>query len=53
MTTYISILRGINLGGHNTIKMAIYLYCRNGYGKTKLSNKFPENKLKVVATTRN
>jgi uncharacterized protein (DUF1697 family) len=31
----------------------IYLYCPNGYGKTKLSNTFLENKLKVNATTRN
>ena len=32
---------------------AIYLYCPNGYGNTKLSNSFIENKLKVKATTRN
>jgi uncharacterized protein (DUF1697 family) len=32
---------------------AIYLFCPNGYGNTKLSNNFFENKLKVVATTRN
>lgn len=31
----------------------IYLFCPNGYGRTKLSNNFFENKLKVVATTRN
>ena len=31
----------------------IYLHCPNGYGKTKLSNIFIENKLKVGATTRN
>ena len=31
----------------------IYLYCPGGYGNTKLSNNFFENKLKVVATTRN
>jgi uncharacterized protein (DUF1697 family) len=31
----------------------IYLYCPNGYGNTKLSNNFFENKLKVTATTRN
>jgi uncharacterized protein (DUF1697 family) len=31
----------------------IYLYCPNGYGKTKLSNTFFEKKLKVGATTRN
>ena len=31
----------------------IYLSCPNGYGSTKLSNSFFENKLKVKATTRN
>ncbi|MEK6481224.1 DUF1697 domain-containing protein [Catalinimonas sp. 4WD22] len=31
----------------------IYLYCTNGYGKTKLSNDFFEKKLKQPATTRN
>lgn len=31
----------------------VYLYCPNGYGITKLSNNFLENKLKVIATTRN
>jgi len=31
----------------------VYLHCPNGYGKTKLSNIFIENKLKVKATTRN
>jgi uncharacterized protein (DUF1697 family) len=32
---------------------AIYIYCPNGYGRTKLTNNFFENKLKVSATTRN
>jgi uncharacterized protein (DUF1697 family) len=32
---------------------SIYLYCPNGYGRTKLSNNYFENKLKVIATTRN
>ena len=32
---------------------AVYLYCPNGYGKTKLNNSFLETKLKVKATTRN
>jgi uncharacterized protein (DUF1697 family) len=31
----------------------IYILCPNGYGNTKLSNNFFENKLKVTATTRN
>lgn len=30
-----------------------YVYCPNGYGKTKLSNSFLELNLKVSATTRN
>ena len=32
---------------------AIYLFCPKGYGNSKLSNTFFENKLKVMATTRN
>jgi uncharacterized protein (DUF1697 family) len=31
----------------------VYLYCPNGYGRTKLSNSLFENKLKQRATTRN
>ena len=31
----------------------IYLYCPNGYGRTKLNNNIFEKKLNVVATTRN
>jgi len=31
----------------------IYLYCPNGYGRTKFSNNFFEKKLKKTATTRN
>jgi uncharacterized protein (DUF1697 family) len=31
----------------------VYLYCPNGYGKSKLSNTFLEHKLGVEATTRN
>ncbi len=31
----------------------IYLFCPNGYGRTKLSNTFFERKLGVPATTRN
>ncbi|HED05756.1 MAG TPA: DUF1697 domain-containing protein, partial [Ignavibacteria bacterium] len=31
----------------------VYLYCPNGYGKSKLSNTFLENKLGISATTRN
>ena len=32
---------------------AIYLFCPNGYGNTKLNNNFFESKLKLTATTRN
>lgn len=31
----------------------VYLYCPNGYGKTKLTNNFFESVLNVSATTRN
>lgn len=31
----------------------IYLYCPNGYGRTKFNNTFFERKLKLTATTRN
>lgn len=31
----------------------VYLYCPDGYGTSKLTNSFFENKLKVTATTRN
>jgi uncharacterized protein (DUF1697 family) len=31
----------------------VYLYCPNGYGKSKLTNNFIEKKLGVDATTRN
>lgn len=34
-------------------RTTLYLYCGNGYGKTKLTNNFIENKLDVNATTRN
>jgi len=33
--------------------MAIYLFCPNGYAKTKLSNSFFERKLGMPVTTRN
>ena len=31
----------------------VYLFCPNGYGRTKLTNTFFENRLKTTATTRN
>jgi len=35
------------------VELAIYLFCPNGYGKTKLSNAFFERKLGMPVTTRN
>jgi len=35
------------------LQKTVYLFCPNGYGKTKLTNSFFESKLKVTATTRN
>ena len=35
------------------INRAVYLYCPNGYGNTKLSNTYLEKSLKTSATTRN
>lgn len=35
------------------IDREIYLYCPNGYGRTRLSNDFFERKLHITATTRN
>ena len=35
------------------IENAIYLYCPNGYGNTKLNNNLFEKKLKIATTTRN
>lgn len=31
----------------------VYLYCPNGFGRTKLSNNFIEKKLNIIATSRN
>jgi len=31
----------------------VYVFCPNGYGRTKLNNNFFERKLKIAATTRN
>ncbi len=34
-------------------QQVVFLYCPNGYGRTRLTNTFWEQKLKVTATTRN
>lgn len=31
----------------------VYLYCKNGYGRSKLNNNLVEKKLSVIASTRN
>jgi uncharacterized protein (DUF1697 family) len=38
---------------YQIISKEVYLYCPNGYGRTKLNNNIFESKLKVKATTRN
>ncbi len=53
----------INTGVLNKVKLSleeyvicekeIYLYCPEGYGRSKLSNNLIESKLKITATTRN
>lgn len=35
------------------IEKTVYLYCPNGFGRTKLSNNNIETKLKIAATSRN
>lgn len=42
-----------NADRYEVIEDRIYLYCPNGYGRTKLSNNFIESKLNVSATSRN
>ena len=37
----------------HVVGQEVYLFCPNGYGRTKLSNQFFERKLNVAATTRN
>ncbi len=34
-------------------RQEIFLFCPDGYGRTKLNNTFFERKLKISATTRN
>lgn len=48
-------LKQLNFQADDFIEIGnvIYLYCPGGYGNTKLTNNFFENKLKLTATTRN
>ncbi len=38
---------------YRIIEKVIYVYCPDGYGRTKINNMFFERKLKTTATTRN
>jgi uncharacterized protein (DUF1697 family) len=51
----IPLLKEVDLKNDNyeIVDQAIYLYCPDNYSKTKLTNGYLENKLKVIATTRN
>jgi|ERR1043166_2438565 uncharacterized protein (DUF1697 family) len=53
--TATSSLQALAVNGEqfHVLGQQIYLYCPNGYGRTKLSNNAIEKKLSVVATTRN
>ena len=35
------------------VRQNVYIYCSNGYGKTKINNQYFEKRLHVQATTRN
>ncbi|MFV2060760.1 MAG: DUF1697 domain-containing protein [Gammaproteobacteria bacterium] len=48
LNKYVKLPEKLNIKGKE-----VYLYCPNGYGKSKLSNTFIEKKLEVAATTRN
>ena len=53
--TAVTALKGLAAGKERfcILNQEVYLYCPNGYGRTKLSNTNIEKKLSVVATTRN
>jgi uncharacterized protein (DUF1697 family) len=48
LLTYVKEPEILNIIGKN-----VYLYCPNGFGRTKLSINFIEKKLNVIATSRN
>lgn len=53
-----ALLTGLAVTGSNADEFfiagnVVYIFCPNGYGRTKLNNNFFENKLKIPATTRN
>jgi uncharacterized protein (DUF1697 family) len=54
-TTSVEKLKSTDFGADHfeLLDKAIYVYCPTGYGNTKLTNTFFENKLKVTATSRN
>ena len=51
--TQLENLQLTNNDEYQILGKSIYLYCPNGYGKTKLTNNFFEKKIKTSATTRN
>ncbi len=38
---------------YHIVNNIVYVYCKNGYGNTKLTNNFFEKKLRLNSTTRN
>jgi uncharacterized protein (DUF1697 family) len=46
-------VNGINNDEFTIVDDVAYIYCPNGFGKSKLSNNLFERKLKVTATSRN
>ncbi|MBV5283431.1 MAG: DUF1697 domain-containing protein [Paludibacter sp.] len=54
-TTSVEKLKSTDYGADHfeQLDKVIYVYCPTGYGTTKLTNTFFENKLKVTATCRN
>ena len=46
-------IKGIKEDQYKIDRDVVYLHCPSGFGKTKLTNNILENKLDVIATTRN
>ncbi|MDB4614076.1 DUF1697 domain-containing protein [bacterium] len=54
-TALVKAIAGLEFGDDEfkIVGDVVYVYCPNGYGRTKLNNQFFESKLKTQATTRN
>ena len=50
-STYVALLRGINVGGKD--KLPIYLCLSNGVARSRLTNAYFDAKLGTVTTMRN